>query len=71
MSCCSIITQVFTSEAITTVPYTGDKPTVSVIYLQPDGTFLSMGISTLIDIQAADVVVDHGGSASGIVKLLQ
>lgn len=71
MSCCTPTIQVFTNEAITTVPYIGERPTVQVIYLQDDGTFIQMGVFTQINIIGTDVVFDHGGLASGLVKLLQ
>lgn len=70
MICCTAIIQPFLSEAITTVGYTGNKPTVSVAYLQADGTFISSGIMTQIQITLTDVIIDHGGPASGFVKLI-
>lgn len=57
-------------ESITTVPYTGAKPTVTVAYLQTDGTLLIHGVMSQINITTTDVVIDHGGLASGVVKLL-
>lgn len=71
MSCCTLNITPFASEAITTVPYTGVRPTISVIYLQPDGTFLQMGVFTQINFTTTDVIIDHGGLQSGYVKLLQ
>ena len=70
MNCCNTTIQTFSSEAITTVPYIGTRPTVSVAYLQPDNTLLFNGVMTQINITATDVVIDHGGLASGIVKLI-
>jgi len=69
--CCNVTIQPFAVESVTTVPYTGTKPTVSVIYLQPDGTFLQAGVFTQINLSTTDVVITHGGLASGIVKLIQ
>lgn len=71
MSCCTPNITTFAAEAITTVPYTGTRPTISVIYLQGDGTFLQMGVFTQINFTTTDVIIDHGGLASGYVKLLQ
>lgn len=70
MNCCNFTIQPFAAEAITTVPYTGVKPTVSVAYLQPDNTLLFNGVMTQINITTTDVIIDHGGIASGIVKLI-
>lgn len=53
------------------MPYIGSRPTVSVAYLQPDNTLLFNGVFTQINITATDVVIDHGGIASGYVKLVQ
>lgn len=71
MICCNVTIQSFLVQSITTIPYTGDKPTVSVIYLQPDGTFLQAGVMTQINIIGSNVVVDHGGPASGFIKIMQ
>ncbi len=71
MSCCTPTITNFVSESITTVPYTGTRPTVDVLYLQPDNTLQQAGIFTKIEITATDVIVSHGGLSSGIVKLLQ
>lgn len=71
MPCCTTNTKNFVQESVTTVPYTGLKPTVDVLYLQPDNTFIGMGVFTQIEITATDVIVSHGGAASGIVKLTQ
>lgn len=70
MICCPATIQPFLSEAVTTIGYTGNKPTVSVAYLQTDGTFNVAGIMTLITVTPTQVIVDHGGPASGYVKLL-
>jgi len=71
MSCCTITILPFAAALTTTIPYTGDKPTVSVIYLQADNTFLIAGVFTQINYIGSEVVVDHGGLASGYIKLLQ
>ncbi len=71
MNCCNNTITSFAVESVTTVPYTGVKPTVSVLYLQPDGSFLQMGVFTQINIQPTSVIINHGGVASGIVKFSQ
>lgn len=71
MSCCTNTIQPFSFASTTTIAYAGDRPTVSVIYLQPDSTFLTAGVFTQIDIQPTQVVINHGGPASGYVKLMQ
>lgn len=58
-------------QATTTVPYTGDKPTISVAYLQPDGTLLVQGVMSQIDFQPTEFIIDHGGPASGVIKIVQ
>lgn len=71
MICCDVNIIPFISQASTTIPYTGSRPTVSVIYLQADGTYLQAGVMTQINIIGTDVVVDHGGLASGFIKVMQ
>lgn len=71
MTCCSIITQPFLAETVTTVGYTGNRPTVQVAYLQPDGSLLVAGVMTQIDINGGFVTVDHGGVASGFLIIKQ
>ncbi len=69
-ACCVIQVQSFAGEMTTNIPYTGNKPTVSVAYLQPDGTLLTQGVFTQINITATEVIVDHGGLSTGYIKLL-
>lgn len=57
-------------ESVTTVPWVGDRPTISVAYLQDDGTFLVNGVMTQIDFQPTEFIIDHGGAASGVIKIL-
>lgn len=71
MTCCNPLVSYFFNESITTVPYTGVKPIVQVLYKQPDNTYLAAGIFTQIEITATDIIIDHGGSETGIVKILQ
>ncbi len=72
MTCCNINIIPFASVATSTVPYTGNRPTISVAYLQADGSFLFNGMMTQINFTPTDVIIDHGGGLqSGIIKLLQ
>lgn len=73
MTCCTTTTQTFTSESVTTVNYTGTRPTIEVAYLNLDGTFTlgGMGIMTNIIFGPTSFTIDHGGVASGIIKLLK
>ncbi len=70
MICCTSIIQSFLSESITTIGYTGAKPTVTVAYLQPDGSFITTGVFTNIELTPTQVIIDHGGPASGFCKLI-
>jgi hypothetical protein len=78
MSCCSAtITQFFNTPS-TTINYGptlqalhGAAPKISVLYW--DGTqYVAAGVMTNISFDTypvAQIVVDHGGPASGIIKL--
>lgn len=68
--CCNVIRQDFTNEVITTVPYTGDEPTVKVYYAQGGG-YVEAGMFTQVVLTPTSVVVTHGGPATGFVKLIQ
>lgn len=70
MSCCTINITPFVNQPSTTVPYSGNKPTVSVYY-NIDGVWQAAGVATPITYGAASVTVNHGGDATGIVKLIQ
>lgn len=70
MTCCPTIEQTFVNESTTTVPYTGNKPTVTVAYLI-DGVWQAAGVATPITITETEVVVDHGGNQTGVIKLVQ
>lgn len=73
-TCCDIILTTFTNQTLSIIPYSGDRPTVSVAYLI-DGIWQAMGVATNIKfkntITGTKVVVDHGGIASGVIKLVQ
>jgi len=70
MICCLPIIEPFAGEAVTTIGYTGNKPTVSVAYLQADGSFNVAGVFTSITDTGTQIIVDHGGISSGFVKLI-
>lgn len=70
MSCCPNDIISFTAVDTTTIPYTGLTPLVSVWYLQPDNTYQEAGVFTQIQVTATDIIIDHGGTATGYVKIL-
>lgn len=71
MTCCEIIQQNFVNESITTVPYAdelGEHPLIEVVYY--DGTnWVQQGIFTQIRKESGQIVVDHGGLATGVIKI--
>lgn len=72
MQCCPNDITPFTNASSTTIPYAGaygDTPTVDVMYENEDGTFTKAGVFTLISILPGSIVVDHGGPATGFIKL--
>lgn len=69
MPCCQISLTPFVNESTTTVPYSGDRPTVSVSYLI-DGIW-QVFVGTVVKLLAGSVVVDHGGPATGVLKIVQ
>lgn len=71
MQCCNINIISFSLVTSSTIAYVGNKPTVSVVYLQPDGTFLQAGVFTQIIFTTTDVSINHGGLSSGVIKLIQ
>lgn len=68
MTCCKVTIETFAGEAVTTVDYTGVRPTVEVLYLI-DGTWQT--VASVITITDTQVIVDHGGISTGVVKLIQ
>jgi len=69
MACCEVIYRTFVNEAVTTVPFTGAVPTVTISYLL-DGEW-SVSVATVVKIVGGSVVIDHGGIATGLIKILQ
>lgn len=69
MSCCAENITNFNNVSITNTPFIGTiQPLVTVLYLVA-GEWISAGISTQIAITPGNVKIDHGGPATGIVKL--
>ena len=68
--CCKITIHEFTNEVVTTVPFTGDEPTVNVYYREPDGSYREDFMTQRV-LGASQVQVTHGGPATGFVKLTQ
>lgn len=70
MICCDVILTTFVNQPTVTVPYTGNRPIVSVTYLI-DGVWQAAGVATPITITDTDVVVDNGGEMTGVIKIVQ
>lgn len=68
MSCCEYIYRTFVNEAVTTIAYTGDVPTVSILYLI-DGEW-TMGVAQVIKLVGGNIVIDHGGISTGVAKII-
>lgn len=71
MTCCPLNTTNFVNQSSTTVPYNGEyglRPLVQVTYFI-DGQWIQQGVFSEIRIQAGQIVVDHGGPATGLIKL--
>lgn len=68
MTCCETILTPFVNESTTTVPYSGDRPTVTVSYLI-DGVW-NLFVATVVQLLTGSVVVDHGGASTGVVKII-
>lgn len=73
MICCTTSNINFLNEAITVVPYSGQRPTIEVAYLQNDGTFIlgGAGIFNQIAFGPTSFTIDHGAVSSGVIKLLK
>lgn len=70
MTCCVTTIIPFVNQATSVVPYMGNKPTVSMYY-NIEGVWQAAGVATAITYGAASVTIDHGGNATGVVKLIQ
>lgn len=79
MTCCTVTYKPFANQSITTLPWAGNRPTVTVSYLV-DGVWMAMGVQTVITMVGSPdpsspidpvVRIDHGGPATGVVKMVQ
>lgn len=76
-TCCIITLTPFVNQVTTTVPYSGNKPTVTVSYLI-GGVWQAIGVATVVTFGVASVTVDHGASGAddvsgqtGVIKFVQ
>ena len=67
MICCNENITNFTNQTTTVIGYTEPKPLVTVLYLI-DGQWRA-DIATGIKFVGANIVIDHGGPATGVVKI--
>lgn len=70
MICCITSITPFVNQATTTIPYSGDKPTLMVSYLI-EGVWQALGVVTNQVLTDTEVVIDHGGLSTGIIKVVQ
>lgn len=71
MPCCTTTIQTFSNAVSTTIPYVGVRPTVTVSY-NIDGVWYAMGVATVVQITATNVIVTHGGVPNlGVIKMVQ
>lgn len=68
MACCDAIYRTFVNEAVTTIPFSGAVPTTTVMYLI-EGEW-TLGVAQVVKILGGNVIVDHGGVMTGIVKII-
>lgn len=71
MTCCDQNTTTFVNQSVTTLPYNGEygeHPLVEVVYLMGE-EWIQQGVFTQIKIEPGQIVIDHGGPATGIIKL--
>jgi hypothetical protein len=66
MACCPAITQTFGGVTSTFVPWVGSVPRVEVWYFI-DGVLQNQVSNVTVD--ALGVLVDHGGLATGVIKI--
>lgn len=68
MICCPQNITNFNNVSTTDVAFIGATPKVDVLYLV-NGQWIAQGVSTSITLQPGNIHIDHGGPATGIVKL--
>lgn len=77
LKCCTPYVLPFESQSTTVINYTptlranfGLIPTVEVLYRQQDGSHIKAEVQiTLNGIAADKIEIDHGGTATGYIKL--
>lgn len=77
MKCCTPYTIPFESQSRTVINYTptlrinfGNVPNIEIMYRQPDGTYIKAEVQiTLTGIVGDEIVIDHGGTQTGYIKL--
>lgn len=69
MPCCEPIYHSFVNESVSNVPFNGNVPTVTIAYLVAGQWNIS--VATSVTMAGGIVTVDHGGSATGIIKIVQ
>jgi hypothetical protein len=67
MTCCVQNTFNFVNQAVTSVAFP-NPVSVEVLY-KVDGVWIQAGVFTQITKSPTGVVVDHGGLATGIIKI--
>lgn len=70
MICCTPTIIPFVNQSSSIIPYSGNKPTVSVSYLI-DGVWQALGVVSPQYLSNTQVRIEHGGSSTGIIKLVQ
>ena len=70
-TCCDLNTTNFVNQSVTTIAYNdelGEHPLIEVIYYN-GANWSQQGVFTQIRKEVGQIVVDHGGPATGIIKL--
>lgn len=68
MVCCNTQTYNFINEAITVINTDVVNPFIEVFYLV-DGTWIQAGVLTQVKYKDGIITVDHGGVATGVIKV--
>lgn len=75
MSCCPYFITPFNNASVTTIDYGpliqaeyGRRPTV-VVYYRDNGELVLSDEMNRVEVTEDSIIVDHGGPASGIVKV--
>jgi hypothetical protein len=77
MLCCAQTILPFTNEPITVIGLTDAlknaysfAPNIEVVYLdEQTGEYVLEGIITNVHITSSQIIIDHGGNATGFIKL--